>query len=176
MVVARDRGPGLILRQELVSWPEPLLHWRRRRLLRYCQSATFPAIFWRRSMRWPPDKIGVVQVSSGASCNASLPSTRRGKRLASRGTTVEARKSDERRVASLLGRLTPSGSFVPMSAQLPRRMHSRFQREGEESLQKAAKRTKTEFLDYMLFLTFVSFCKKIGLQRNRVIVGAFGSR
>ncbi len=28
-------------------------------------------------MRWPKGKIGVVQVSSGASCNALLPSTRR---------------------------------------------------------------------------------------------------
>jgi len=31
-----------------------------------------------------PGKIEVVQVSSGASCNASLPSTRRRKRLVNR--------------------------------------------------------------------------------------------
>ena len=35
-------------------------------------------------MSSPPGKIAVVQVSSGASCNASLPSTRRGKRLVNR--------------------------------------------------------------------------------------------
>ena len=32
-------------------------------------------------MSSPPGKIAVVQVSSGASCNASLPSTRRRQRL-----------------------------------------------------------------------------------------------
>ena len=35
-------------------------------------------------MSSPPGKIAVVQVSSGASCNASLPSTRRRKRLVNR--------------------------------------------------------------------------------------------
>src|SRR5439155_26113542 len=35
-------------------------------------------------MSSPPGKIAVVQVSSGASCNASLPSTRRSKRLVNR--------------------------------------------------------------------------------------------
>ncbi len=35
-------------------------------------------------MSSPPGKIAVVQVSSGASCSASLPSTRRRKRLVNR--------------------------------------------------------------------------------------------
>ena len=35
-------------------------------------------------MSSPPDKIAVVQVSSGASCNALLPSTRLRKRLVNR--------------------------------------------------------------------------------------------
>jgi len=40
-------------------------------------------------MSSPPGKIAVVQVSSGASCNASLPSTRRRKRLVNRDENRE---------------------------------------------------------------------------------------
>ena len=80
-------------------------------------------------MSSPPGKIAVVQVSSGASCNASLPSTRRNEFIKEHRAVQELKSAlakqeaiiaqQQRRMESVIARLDQQGAQIQkVSAQL----------------------------------------------------------